>query len=322
MRRAAAVAFLLALVASASFAVCGVERTSLPPGKLRQFNLSQFPAAFDPPALGRLQTVVEYFVTAQASDDDCMVGLGFGTPTHPAPGSLTVDGAVLTRLDGTEPRSKSMVLPWIAQSRGALLVEGADSLVSTWSGFTGTIDPPGPFPLAAGETFSVAFALSFDDADADALPGLPLQFSAGGLLADGSPDVGPGTPDPASYSELGAVAPCVPTATTLCLADSRFEIRETWLGPGSAGVGQVDPWPTSNSGNFYYFDPSLLELQIKAIDGCGFNQHWWLFSSATSNLGYEVTVTDTATGQVKRHNNPVGQAATATLDTEAFPCLD
>ena len=136
MRRAAILGGILLMGAStgASFA-CEVrlKNVSLGPGKLRQLSPSQFPAV-DPPPVGRLQTAVEIEVTVAADPQPCMVGVGLGSTSDPAPASLLVEHAFLTRLDTAEPRARSVVLPWIAQSRGALLAEGFDAVAgSTWT---------------------------------------------------------------------------------------------------------------------------------------------------------------------------------------------
>jgi hypothetical protein len=43
-----------------------------------------------------------------------------------------------------------------------------------------------------------------------------------------------------------------------------------------------------------------------------------VFSAATTNVQYTLTVTDTVTGQVKTYQNQAGQAAAALADTNAF----
>ena len=57
---------------------------------------------------------------------------------------------------------------------------------------------------------------------------------------------------------------------------------------------------------------------VKILDGCGFNDHFWVFAAATTNVEYTLSVTDTQTGITKQYFNPLGTAAAAITDTGAF----
>ena len=59
---------------------------------------------------------------------------------------------------------------------------------------------------------------------------------------------------------------------------------------------------------------------VKVLDGCGYNQHRWVFISSGSTVEYTVTVTDTRTGANKEYRNESGEAAPLVADTSAFPC--
>src|SRR6202035_3795255 len=115
----------------------------------------------------------------------------------------------------------------------------------------------------------------------------------------------------------------IPTATSVCL-DSRFQVEVTWqdfngiTGNGFA-AGCPDP-AAGGSGLFWFFSPDNWELMVKAIDGCALNQRWWIFAAATTNVEYELTVTDTRTGVMARYRNPLGRSAPAITDTAAFVC--
>ena len=54
------------------------------------------------------------------------------------------------------------------------------------------------------------------------------------------------------------------------------------------------------------------------IDGCGFNNRYWVFAAGTTNVAYTLTVTDTKTGRVVRYENPLGQRSPAVTDINAF----
>ena len=57
---------------------------------------------------------------------------------------------------------------------------------------------------------------------------------------------------------------------------------------------------------------------VKVLDGCGVNGHYWVFAAATTNVEYTLRVEDTATGHVRRYENPLGVSSPAVTDTMAF----
>ncbi|MXX74226.1 MAG: hypothetical protein F4Y77_02330 [Holophagales bacterium] len=61
-------------------------------------------------------------------------------------------------------------------------------------------------------------------------------------------------------------------------------------------------------------------MLIKLLDGCSANGHVWVFGAATTDLGYVIRVTDTATGAVKEYRNEPGMPADAITDVAAFRC--
>lgn len=111
---------------------------------------------------------------------------------------------------------------------------------------------------------------------------------------------------------------CQITGTALCLGNARFRVEVSWSASniGESGVGQAIPL-TSDSGAFWFFQPSNIELVIKVLDGRTINGHFWVFYGALSNVAYTITVTDTQTGAVKTYVNPEGHLASS-ADTEAF----
>ena len=45
-----------------------------------------------------------------------------------------------------------------------------------------------------------------------------------------------------------------------------------------------------------FFNAANPEVLIKVLDGCGFNNHYWVFYAATTSVGFDLTVRDTTTG--------------------------
>jgi hypothetical protein len=111
--------------------------------------------------------------------------------------------------------------------------------------------------------------------------------------------------------------PCVAGATALCLAGARFQVAIAFTGAaGVQGSGNAVPL-TSDTGYFWFFDAGNVEVVLKVIDGRAVNGHWWVFYGSLSSIAYTITVTDTATGEVKTYTNPAGRLASV-ADTSAF----
>ena len=101
-------------------------------------------------------------------------------------------------------------------------------------------------------------------------------------------------------------------------AEDRFRVDVTWQDfDGNQGIG-LQQGLTEDSGYFYFFDPSNVEIAVKAIDGRGFNGNFWLFYGSLSNVAFEITATDTQTGITRTYLNPLGDFGSFG-DINAFP---
>jgi hypothetical protein len=122
------------------------------------------------------------------------------------------------------------------------------------------------------------------------------------------------------YGTGSGAAPCVPDATTLCMNNNRFSARGTFrTAAGQTGPFMAVPVASSpDSGLFWFFDASNLEMLIKVLNGCGLNSRYWVFFAAGTNVEFTMTVTDTQTGTVKTYSNPLNTAAAPVQDTSAF----
>ena len=113
--------------------------------------------------------------------------------------------------------------------------------------------------------------------------------------------------------------PCIASATVACLENQRFKIRVTWENfDEDIGDGTLVPSTADDSALFWFFDQENWEMLVKIVNGCGFNNHFWVFSAATTNVQYTLRVTDTQSGVTKEYENPLGNAADAITDTSAF----
>jgi len=112
---------------------------------------------------------------------------------------------------------------------------------------------------------------------------------------------------------------CFNTATTHCLNGGRFQVEVDWRDfGGGTGPGRVLPFMSDDSGLFWFFDADNWEMLVKVLDGCGLNNRYWVFASATTDVAYTLTITDTQNGTVSQYSNPLGTAADAITDTDAF----
>jgi len=111
------------------------------------------------------------------------------------------------------------------------------------------------------------------------------------------------------------------SATSLCLLD-RFLINVRWrtdpAGTLTDGAGNVVGCANDGSGLFWFFSANNWEVMVKAIDACSFNDRFWVFSAATTNVYYRLEVLDVRAGQQKIYFNYPGPPAPAVTDTSAF----
>jgi hypothetical protein len=114
-----------------------------------------------------------------------------------------------------------------------------------------------------------------------------------------------------------ARADCAASDTALCLNASRFTASVSWKDAnGRTGEGHAIAI-TADTGYFWFFTSSNIELVVKVLDARTVNGKYWVFFGALSNVQYTLTVTDTVTRAQKQYVNPLGQFASVG-DTKAF----
>jgi CSLREA domain-containing protein len=126
---------------------------------------------------------------------------------------------------------------------------------------------------------------------------------------------------PAAGCDSGAYeqgTACITGGPTLCLNHDRFQVTAQWRKKdGTTGSGKGVSL-TPDSGTFWFFDPTNVELTLKVLNACGLNQHYWVFLSGLTNVEVTVTVTDTENGTSKVYHSPLGSVFPTNLDTGAF----
>ena len=144
------------------------------------------------------------------------------------------------------------------------------------------------------------------------------------LVADSTNVVGEINESDNSYTKTfsvggGSSGVCSASSTALCLAASRFRVSVAWSSAQaspSSGSGMATSM-TSDTGTFWFFSSSNVELVIKVLDATPINGRFWVFYGALSNVQYRITVTDTLRGITKTYTNPEGTLASV-ADTNAF----
>lgn len=191
----------------------------------------------------------------------------------------------------------------------------------------GTASAPGDFTSrsgtlswAGGDSSNKSFTVTLvDDAvtEEDESFTVTLSSPTGGATLGG-----PSTSTVTIRDDDCTPSVCVPDANTLCLAGgsgvpNRFRVRVTWTDfEGVSGPGVALPF-AADSGFFYFFDPLILELLVKIVNGCGLNDAYWFFYASASNVGLVYTVDDLQTCEKRTVNVPVGQFA-SNGDVEFF----
>lgn len=207
-------------------------------------------------------------------------------------------------------------------------------------------------PAHPGDVFDIAFAgpyntlLAIADDDPNAAPYAQMYATTPGTGSQAGSYVGGwmGFTVPASFTHgymamwvgntmsqmpymMGAVkrssgtaGSCTPSATALCLDGGRFQVSADWTKPtGENGHGNAITL-TSDTGYFWFFDQSNVEMVVKVLDGCVVNGHQWVFAGGLTNVAVTLTVTNTQTGTPKVYENAQGAAFVPIQDTGAFAC--
>ena len=112
---------------------------------------------------------------------------------------------------------------------------------------------------------------------------------------------------------------CTADSTTLCLNGGRFQVRAEWQVPsqGTSGHGNAASL-TDDTGTFWFFEASSVEVVVKVLDACSLDGHAWVFAGGLTNVAVTLTVTDTQTDVEKTYTNAAGTAFQPIQDTTAF----
>lgn len=113
---------------------------------------------------------------------------------------------------------------------------------------------------------------------------------------------------------------CLDDDTTLCLRGNRFRVTGTWRDfAGDSGAVHARPLPgNEGSGLLWFFRPDNVEITVKILDGCGYNDRWWVFLASGSTVEYELRVEDTRSGEDAVYRKAPGTTPRLIADTSAL----
>ncbi|MEO8197557.1 MAG: hypothetical protein ABI689_12650 [Thermoanaerobaculia bacterium] len=147
-----------------------------------------------------------------------------------------------------------------------------------------------------------------------------FDFEHGVVSPNGTDNAGAGhdlvVTDDFIYPEPVAdlTAPCVPSDSILCLddhaGDHRFRTTvkfATVQGGGKSGVGkaiELSSLGVNHGGLFWFFSADNPELLVKIVNACGFNDDYWIYASAGTNVGFSLSLVDTELGNQALYSNP------------------
>ena len=224
--------------------------------------------------------------------DDALVGLGK---------DFSIEDEALFFGIGETSGTIAPIRSWDWPTERQFIDSDVDSEGNLWILWTepSVIGLPGEFPsrLAA-----------FDPRDGSALSKPSYNFARPDIFYA----VRRSTPDPPS---------CTPSDSSFCFLDGRFRVTVAWRDTqGAEGVGRKVPGSSDQSGLMWFFTPNNWEVMVKVLDGCPTNEHVWVFLSATTDVEFTLTVTDTVSGAERTYSNASGNNAATVIDLQALGC--
>jgi hypothetical protein len=117
---------------------------------------------------------------------------------------------------------------------------------------------------------------------------------------------------------FGAAGACIPSDSAMCLNGGRFKVEATFMAGGQPqGTAHVVKL-TDETGYLWFFNASNVEVVVKVINACSFNQRFWVYAGGLTDVNVVLKVTDTLTDTVKTYTNPQGAKFQPIQDSSAF----
>jgi hypothetical protein len=190
----------------------------------------------------------------------------------------------------------------------------------------------GPFDIAAGADGAMWFTESVGKigriTNAGAITEIPVPYanSSPGLIV-GKPDgtiwftdrQGPSGSD--RIARLSPTGSCATDPRALCLHMGSFSVTAAFQRRSEEPFSPAEPvLLTGNTGYFWFFDPTNVEMTVKVLDGCSVNGHYWVFAGGMTNVGVRWNVRSNQGGVTNSYSNALGTPFQPVQDTTAFQC--
>ncbi len=133
-------------------------------------------------------------------------------------------------------------------------------------------------------------------------------------------------PRPTSYlreplptgAGLTVLSSCTSGGTAICLQDGRFSVSVHWSDFAGRSGEATGFAVGEDSALFTFFSSDNIEIAAKVVDGCSFNERFWVYLSGLTNVEVRTTIVDTSTGASWSRTNSLGHAFSPIFDTSAF----
>ena len=160
--------------------------------------------------------------------------------------------------------------------------------------------------LDPGASWTVTYSLPRLNTNAEKIEAVASLTTDGGV--------------PTSVSDE-ATAPfpknCANGEDNACLNNGRFHVSIEWENAqGETGVGHKFG-QHDYRGEFWFFSPDNVDLIVDVLDGCSVNDHFWVFTAGDPDVGLDLVITDSITGDSMTYSNPPG-GFRPIEDTSAF----
>ncbi|HEX6098416.1 MAG TPA: NF038122 family metalloprotease [Thermoanaerobaculia bacterium] len=125
----------------------------------------------------------------------------------------------------------------------------------------------------------------------------------------------------------GGPTTCTPSDTVVCLLSNRFRVKIDYINPFSNPPNQPGTFRAArllqgvqnpDTGLFGFSSAQAVEVVVRVQDTRPFANRFDIYYGGMTDVGYTVTVTDTATGTTRQYTNTVGTVGGG-VDRNSFP---
>jgi hypothetical protein len=119
---------------------------------------------------------------------------------------------------------------------------------------------------------------------------------------------------------IPTVTTCTTNSTTLCLFSNRFQVKAQYdTYSTSTFAPATATYFSDNTGFFTTVTAGNVDVIVKMVNFCSLNGTWSAYIGGTTDLGVNLTITDTNNGRVYTTSNPLGTGWTLIREV-AFSC--